>query len=238
MVAWRRTAPINLRQIEVFRAVMVTGVTTDTMPLLQVSQPGARRLLRLLELRLGVALFERREGRLVAAPETHTLHQQIERVDGAVRQAQDVAQHLRPGHHAMLRRLSSAITAWQWAPRAIARLIDSAPHARIHVEALPTREIVKRLVAEESDVAVVSTPLDHPALRVRATGHWRLVCAWPQGHALTAGSALRRQDALRQRWIVYSPEAPQTTVSYACWRSTPSIDRWPWNCARSLRLVR
>lgn len=215
---------MNLRQIEVFRAVMVTGSTTDAARLLHVSQPGISRLVRLLELRLGVALFERRKGRLVATPEAHTLHQEIERVYRGVQRVQDVAQHLRFGSHAALRVLSSTNTALQLVPKSIARLIDRFPVARVYFESVPTREIVKLLVAEEADVAISSAPLDHPSLEVREIGRWTLVCALPRDHALAPLERLPLAEALKARLIVYSPEAPQSAVIEG-WLAQHRIDR-------------
>lgn len=203
---------MNLRQIEVFRAVMATGSTTDAARLLHVSQPGISRLIRHLEIRLEVALFERRKGRLVPTPEAHTLHAEIERVYRGVQHVQDVAAHLRFGSHATLRVLSSANIALQLVPRTVARLIGGLPQSRVFFEALPTREIVKLLVAEEADVAISSAEVDHPALEVRGIGHWSLVCALPQGHPLQQGKDLRLEEALRERLITYSPEAPQSKV--------------------------
>lgn len=203
---------MNLRQIEVFRAVMGTGSTVDAARLLHVSQPGISRLIRHLESRLGVALFERRKGRLVATPEARTLQAEIERVYRGVQHVQDVAAHLRFGSHAALRVLSSANTALQLVPQAVAGLIEDVPQARVFFEALPTREIVKLLVAEDADVAIASAPLDHPALEVRELGKWSLVCAVPQGHRLQQHKPLRLADALGERLIAYSPEAPQSAV--------------------------
>lgn len=203
---------MNLRQIEVFRAVMATGSTTDAARLLHVSQPGISRLIRHLEIRLGVTLFERRRGRLVATPEAHTLHAEIERVYRGVQHVQEVAAHLRFGMHATLRVLSSANTALQFVPRTIAALVDRFPQTRVFFEALPSREIVKLLVAEEADIAISSAPLDHPALEVREIGKWRLICALPQGHPLLKEKPFRLERALRERLVVYSPEAPQSRV--------------------------
>jgi len=203
---------MNLRQIEVFRAVMVTGSTTDAARLLHVSQPGISRLIRLLELRLGVALFERRKGRLVATPEAHTLHQEIERVYRGVQHVQDVAQHLRFGSPATLRILSSANTALQLVPQSVARLMARFPAARVFFETLPTREIVKLLVDGDADLAISSAPLDHPSLAVREIGAWSLVCALPKGHALEATPTLPLAQALQGRLIGYSAEAPQSAV--------------------------
>ncbi|MBO9513664.1 MAG: LysR family transcriptional regulator [Variovorax sp.] len=203
---------MNLRQIEVFRAVMSTGSTTNAARLLHVSQPGISRLIRHLELQLGVPLFERRNARLIPTPEAHALHAEVEKVYRGVQHVQNVAAHLRFGDHGTLRVLSSANTGLQLVPRATAKLLQRFAHAKVFFESLPTREIVQTLVAEEADVAISSAPLDHPVLDVREIGRWNLLCAVPQGHPLLAGGKFKLEDALRQRLIVYSPEAPQSRV--------------------------
>jgi DNA-binding transcriptional LysR family regulator len=217
-------ASMNLRQIEVFRAVMVTGSTTDAARLLHVSQPGISRLIRHLEVRLGVDLFERRKGRLIATPEAHTLHVEIDRVYRGVQHVQNVAEQLRFGSHETLRVLSSANTALQLVPQSIAQLIDKFPRSHVFFETLPTREIVKLLVAEEADVAISSAPLDHPSLEVREIGRWSLICALPRAHPLATAKSLPLREALKDRLIVYSPEAPQSKV-IDLWLSQHEIDR-------------
>ncbi|MDN4590602.1 LysR family transcriptional regulator [Xenophilus aerolatus] len=215
---------LNLRQIEVFRAVMSTGSMTSAAKLLHVSQPGVSRLIRHLELQLGVALFVRSSGRLVATPEAYTLEAEVEKVYRGVLHVQDVAAHLRFGAHATLRVLSSANTALELVPRTIARVMQQFPHAQVSFEALPTREIVKLLVAEEADLAISSAPLDHPVLDVREFGQWRLWCALPPGHALLAAKRFDLTAALRERLVLYSPEAPQSRVIEA-WLGERDIHR-------------
>lgn len=208
--------PMNLRQIEVFRAVMTTGSTTEAARLLHVSQPGISRLVRHLELQLGVALFERRSGRLVPTAEARELHEEIEKVYRGVQHVRDVAAHLRFGTRTTLRVLSSANTALQLVPRSIAALIGQYTAARVLFESLPTREIVKLLVTEEADVAISSAPLDHPALDVEEIGRWELLCALPAHHAVIQRAKPSLADVLAGRLVVYSPEAPQSAV----------IDHW------------
>lgn len=203
---------MNLRQIEVFRAVMTTGSTTNAARLLHVSQPGVSRLIRHLEIRLGVALFERRHGRLVPTPEARTLHAEVDRMYRGVQHVQNVASHLRFGDHETLRVLSSANTGLQLVPLAAASLLQRFPHSKVFFESLPTREIVQSLVAEEADVAISSAPLDHPVLDVHEIGQWTLMCALPKGHALATAGPLDLAVALRQRMVVYSPEAPQSRI--------------------------
>jgi DNA-binding transcriptional LysR family regulator len=206
---------MNLRQIEVFRAVMLAGSISGAASSLHVSSPGISRLLRHLELRLRVSLFERRKGRLVPTPEAQALHAEIERVYQGVRQVQSLAASLHGGGRAVLRVLASANAALQLVPLAVAAVVARHPGAKVYFETLPTAEIVRRLLAEEADVAVCSASIEHPSLDVHDVGHWSLVCALPRGHRLArsrALSAAELDEVLQGPLVVYHPEAPQSAA--------------------------
>nr|MBP7568005.1 LysR family transcriptional regulator [Burkholderiaceae bacterium] len=79
---------LNLRQIEVFRAVMEAGSFTGAAQMLHVSQPAISRLVRHLELRLGVNLFDRLHGKLLPTPEARTLHAEVQRSYRGIRSIQ------------------------------------------------------------------------------------------------------------------------------------------------------
>ncbi|WP_340524226.1 LysR family transcriptional regulator, partial [Cupriavidus necator] len=70
---------MRLRQIEVFRAVMLTGTVSEAARLLHVSQPVVTRVLQHAEASLGFRLFERVRGRLQATPEANALYGDVER---------------------------------------------------------------------------------------------------------------------------------------------------------------
>src|SRR3546814_17260281 len=70
---------LNLRQIEVFRAVMSTGSISGASKVLHVSQPAVSRLLSYTETRVGFPLFERIKGRLYATPEAKRLFREVDR---------------------------------------------------------------------------------------------------------------------------------------------------------------
>ena len=55
---------VNLRQIEIFHAVMTTGNLTEAAQMLHTSQPTVSRELARFEKVLGLKLFERTRGRL------------------------------------------------------------------------------------------------------------------------------------------------------------------------------
>src|SRR3954453_8997780 len=70
---------INARQVEAFRAVMVTGSMTSAAELLGVSQPAVSRRIRDLELAVAFRLFERRGNQITPTPEAVSLLSEVER---------------------------------------------------------------------------------------------------------------------------------------------------------------
>jgi DNA-binding transcriptional LysR family regulator len=56
---------LTLRQIEVVRAVMVSGSIAGAAKLLNVSAPGISRLVKYTEASLKIKLFQRENGRFV-----------------------------------------------------------------------------------------------------------------------------------------------------------------------------
>ena len=98
---------LNLRQIEVFRAVMTTGSISGAAKLLFVSQPAVSRLLSHTEQRLGFALFERIKGRLYPTPESRQLFREVETVYAGVRRVGELASELSERRSGILHLVSS-----------------------------------------------------------------------------------------------------------------------------------
>lgn len=70
---------MNLRQLEVFYAIMQAGTVSGAARLLHVSQPNVTRVLAHTEQQLGFALFERVKGRLVPTQEAKALLPEAEK---------------------------------------------------------------------------------------------------------------------------------------------------------------
>ena len=66
----------KLRQMEVFRAVMLTG-SMNGAALLFVSQPAVSRLIAHAEQSLGLQLFARDKGKLTPTPEAQRLFEEV-----------------------------------------------------------------------------------------------------------------------------------------------------------------
>src|SRR3954469_4187254 len=60
---------MNFRQLEIFRAVMISGSASRAAELLGITQPAVSRAVSDLEESLGFGLYDRVRGRLVPTPE-------------------------------------------------------------------------------------------------------------------------------------------------------------------------
>src|SRR3984893_14707936 len=79
MLWMEQMARINSRQVEAFRAMMLTGSVTEAAKLMAVTQPAVSRLLRDFQALLKMELFERRgSGRVPTAAAT-ALYMEVER---------------------------------------------------------------------------------------------------------------------------------------------------------------
>ncbi|MCG6244493.1 LysR family transcriptional regulator [Vibrio diabolicus] len=95
---------MNLRQLEVFYAIMQAGTVSGAARLLHVSQPNVTRVLAHTEQQLSFALFERVKGRLVPTqeakallPEAEKVYQQLGQFRSLTNKVKQGTQHLRVG---------------------------------------------------------------------------------------------------------------------------------------------
>ena len=70
---------MNFKQVEAFRAVMMTRSMTTAAGLLHTSQPNVSRWIALLEKTLGFVLFQRVGTRIIPTPEAEAFYADVER---------------------------------------------------------------------------------------------------------------------------------------------------------------
>jgi DNA-binding transcriptional LysR family regulator len=194
---------MNLRQIEVFRAVMLTGGLSDAARMLNVTQPGLSRAIKHLELQLNIKLFERIKGRLVATAEARELFEQIQRVYKGIQGVQSFALSLSGGATSTLRIVCSPSVGLDLVPRVISSLLKSTPNARFELEILPSPQLIDALLTGDADVGICAASIDHPLLRINTIGRMKMVCAAPLGSGLTKKSHATLSDMLKLPFIAF-----------------------------------
>lgn len=184
-------APMNARDIEIFRAVMQCGTLSAAADVLHVSQPALSKALRHCEDRLGFQLFQRMAGRLVPTAEAQTLLPEAERLYQELQGFKGFARDLGSHRGGLLRLGTSSSLAVSLVPPAIARLRRERAAARLTVHLLPVRELGEALLARRLDAALSLTPFSLPSLDSMVLGSIPCVVLLPEGHRLAAESVLR-----------------------------------------------
>src|SRR5260370_29593133 len=149
---------LNLRQIEVFRAIMITGSISGAARLLSVSQPAVSRLLAYTEDRLKLQLFERVRGRVQPTPEARRLFAEVDQVHRGVQRINDLAEELRERGTGSVRIVARPSTGHAMVPDAIARLRRPFPDLRVAFETLTLLELLPTISTPPAPPRISSLP--------------------------------------------------------------------------------
>jgi len=152
-------AMIQSRQIEAFRAVMLTGAMTAAAETIHVTQPAVSRLIRDLEAELGLALFQRRGNRVVPTAEAHALLVEVERSFVGLRQINAFAGDIRSGRGGTLRIAVLPAMAAGFAPRFIADFCRGRPNLKVSIYGLPSPTIRDRVTGGDLDLGIAGFPV-------------------------------------------------------------------------------
>lgn len=199
---------LNLRQIEVFRAIMITGSISKAADLLNVSQPAISRLLAYVESRVGLVLFERIKGRLYPTPEARRLYQEVEHVHQGVQRVNEVARDLIERRQGSLHITVSPSLGQTLIPMAVARFRALFKDVKVYVRTSIAADLVQALLTQQAEVGVAIVPLTHPSLHAEAIYENQLVAVLPASHSLADKETLHTSDLEGVDLIGYGSDTP------------------------------
>ncbi|SMG59091.1 LysR family transcriptional regulator [Paraburkholderia susongensis] len=199
---------LNLRQIEVFRAIMVTGSISGAAKLLNVSQPAVSRLLSYVEQRLRLTLFERIKGRLYPTPEARRLLEEVNVVYQSVQRVNEVAEDLIQ-HRASHLRIGCSLNLGQsLLPLVIAAFARDFPDVRVILHTTSPNLVIQALLTQQIELGVAYMPASHPNLCEERLYENCIVAAMPADHPLAARERLQVADLAGEAFIGYSSDIP------------------------------
>ncbi|MBL6946403.1 MAG: LysR family transcriptional regulator [Rhodospirillales bacterium] len=198
---------MNLRQLEIFRAIMQTGTTLAAADLLLISQPAVSNVLRQFETQLGFKLFHRVGGRLRPTREAHSLYEGSEEVFSSFDSVQHLAEDLRRGWTGTLQVVVSPSLGHTIVPPAVKEFLDARPQVRINLDTPSNERIVEMLAGGRADLALTITPIEHPAIRSTVLREGAIYCAMPPGHPLAKRRNIEPADFSGENLISYPRES-------------------------------
>jgi DNA-binding transcriptional LysR family regulator len=188
---------LTLRQIEVIRAIMVTGTVGGAARLLNVSSPGISRVMKHAEALLGVKLFSRRGGRYSPTSQATAIFNQINGVYEKVEDLQYVISRVKRGASAQLAIGSVPSIAHVMVPRAVADFRRALPDLLIEIDILKIEDAVDYLLLGKGDLVVSSYKLDHAMLACEPLARGRLKCIVPESHPLARRARVTAREIVK-----------------------------------------
>lgn len=203
---------LNLRQIEVFRAVMIAKTVTGAAQILHVSQPGLSRMLKHTEDRLGIRLFDRVAGRLLPTREAETLFREVQHLYKYIEGLGHITQRLAEGQDSIFRLGASPSLAMHVVPVILRALKQRFPKLSLRFDVLGVGEIADYLVTQQGEYALTVFPVSHPNVTSQQIGAGKFVCVVPRDHSLAKQKIVAIRDLIGQPLISFGADTPHGLV--------------------------
>jgi DNA-binding transcriptional LysR family regulator len=203
---------LGFKQIEYFRAVMVTGTVNGAAELLNVSQPSVSRMLKYTEARLGVQLFERRGGRLHATPEANALFREVRSLHSHLESLQENVRLIVRGEAERFPIGASPSLGRFVVPSLLSQLRKSFPSLPVKLDILSVSQVIDYLTYGMGECVCTIFPVDHPQIETDEFATGGLVCAVPRKHRLASRSEIEVAELASETLIGFDASTPHGKV--------------------------
>ncbi|MBB1627277.1 LysR substrate-binding domain-containing protein [Achromobacter sp. UMC71] len=197
---------MDMREIQVFRAVMQAGTTSKAATLLGISQPAVSQAIRKLETSSELRLFERVRGRLVATQEAEALMEEVDRCFAGFELIEHRIRSLKSFGVGRLAVGSLPALGTGFMPRAIAAFGLQDRRIQMSFQIMSSREVLQQVAAGQLDFGLMADELSVAGLEhsefVRIPG----VIAMHNRHPLAAKPRIALQDLIDHPFIALNPE--------------------------------
>ena len=197
---------MNLRQIEVFRAVIINGTTARAAEVLRISQPAVSKMIQELERSIGFPVFHRIKGRLRPTAEGQLFFREVEQAFTGLAQLRGAAARIRDFGSGKLRIACLSALSTNLVPRALSAFTLRHPNVAVTLQTR-TSSVARDLIASEQfDLGIVADEIDTTGIDARPFANFRVAIAMPEGHELERLDTVRPANLDGHRFIALSPE--------------------------------
>lgn len=195
---------MNIRQLEAFRQIMLTGTTARAAEAMYTSQPAVSRLLAQLESSLKMRLFEREKSRLRPTPEAKRLLVEVERAFTGMARIRERAEWIRSGAGGSLFVACLPALGFSLMPQIVARFRASFPDMAVRLEVHSSSEVRDRVANGRCDLGFAADEIDISGVVASPLAKRQALLALPKGHVLCKRKRVHLDQLVRHPFIVLS----------------------------------
>jgi DNA-binding transcriptional LysR family regulator len=198
---------ITLRQVEVFRVVVIAGSVTAAAQMLFVSQPAVSRILADLEEAVGFKLFSRTKRQLVQTEEGKLFYEEIRKAFIGLDDLAKTAVSIREHKKGQLRVITLPSFAATLMPELIAKFSAAYPGLTISLEVQSTERIADWIGNSKCDIGLAIPPAESPLVNVNVLTQMESVCILPRNHRLSKKEFIHAKDLQGERFISFKSDS-------------------------------
>lgn len=196
-------SPVDLRQLEILRAVADTGSFTAAGHQLHLSQSAVSRQILMLEEELEEQVFLRMGGKVKITPVGQSLLELSRRVFDDIASTRETLVEGRKTLGGTLRLIGGMTVGLYVFPALIKEFKRVHPNVEVKVSAASTPRLIRQVRSGAADLGLVTLPVDDASLEVDPVFHEELLLVTSPQHPLAKKPHIVPKDLARQPFVLF-----------------------------------
>lgn len=192
---------MNFRQVEAFRAVMLTGSVTKAAKAMNVTQPAVSRLLKDFASQTGLMLFERDGAGVRPTEQARQLFEEVNRAYVGLDNIMHAALQIRQKDTADLSIIAISAIAITVIPEMVQSFLRKYGPQKFLINTLNTQDTINEVKRSAISLGIVELPVAPGQLSVERLPTTRAVAVLPKGHRLAQKKSLSATDFQSENFI-------------------------------------
>jgi len=185
---------MNLRQLEILRAVVRHRTTVAAADELALSQPAISNALKAMEAQAGFSLFERVNNRLFPTTEALTLYQESEAIFALHAKLENRLRDLRECRSGHLSIVATPPLAYSIIPPAMSEFLRQRPQTRMFFDVRRYEGIIDGLLSHVAELGFALGFSPYPGIAHEVVHTGEMVCVLPPNHVLAEQPVISASD--------------------------------------------
>ncbi|NPD66029.1 LysR family transcriptional regulator [Lichenicola cladoniae] len=192
---------MNLRQLEILRAIVRYGTTVATAQALGLSQPAISNAIKTMEEQVGFALFQRLNNRIYPTPEAKLLLSDAESIFETHKRLERRIHDLRTNRAGQLRIVATPPLGYGAVARAIREMQIKKPRVQTFFDVRSYSEVLDRIETHHSELGFVVGYKDQAGLKSETLYRGEMVCVMRPDHPLASHAIVDVKALQKHRFI-------------------------------------
>jgi len=187
---------MNLRQLEILRAVIRHRTTVAAADELALSQPAISNALKSMEAQVGFTLFERINNRLFPTADAMSLYEDSEAIFALHAKLENRVRDLRERRSGHLALVATPPLGYSIIPPTLSGFLRRRPQTRVFFDVRRYEGIIEGVLGNVAELGFALGLSNHPGIAHELVHTGEMVCVMPPGHPLADQPSIAASDLI------------------------------------------